>query len=252
MGKASVAARLRVFFDIDGTILLTDGAGRTALRVALEAVYGTTGPLDGYTFHGKTDPQIVLELMHEAGIEELEVRRLMPEVWPHYLGRLEQELGVRRTAGRIRLLPGVSELLAALVSRREIALGLLTGNIEEGARLKLIAVGLESMFQIGGFGSDSESRAEIARIAVQRARAVYGPGVGPVVVIGDTPADVACARAVDAFAVAVATGRHDVEELTEAGADVVFKDFSDTASVLECILSVARPSGDTVGGNGRR
>ncbi len=229
--------RVRVFFDIDGTLLYTDGAGRAALQSALEAVYGTAGPIEGYYFHGKTDPQIVVELMSGAGIAAEEIARRLPSMWPVYLEALRRELEARRAAGRITRLPGVTELLAALGGRDDIALGLLTGNIEEAARLKLAAAGITLAFDVGGFGSDSEDRSEIARIAIERSRRSAEPEA--FVVVGDTPEDVACARAVNARAVAVATGRHGVAELEAAGADAVFEDLRDTERVLRCILSLA-------------
>ncbi|UCC72251.1 MAG: haloacid dehalogenase-like hydrolase [Gemmatimonadota bacterium] len=239
MQQAATPIRVRVFFDIDGTLLYTDGAGRVAVQAALEAVYGTSGPIDGYIFHGKTDPRIVVELMVAAGFDEAEVRRRMPRVWPIYLRALERELEVRRREGRVTLLPGVVELLAALDSRGDVTVGLLTGNIEEGARLKLAAAGLGSTFELGGFGSDSEDRAEVARVALERSRPPVGDAEPVTVVVGDTPEDVACARAVEAYAVAVATGRHSVEQLEETGADAVFEDFSDTGAVLSCVLKLA-------------
>lgn len=250
-----MVARYPVFFDIDGTLLLTDGAGREALRAALEAVYGTSGPLEGYRFHGKTDPQIVVELIGGAGWEEDEIRRRMPSVWPVYLARLESELAARRCEGRIQILPGVPELLAVLRDRPDIALGLLTGNIEEGARLKLEAADLMRDFQFGGFGSDSEERAEVARIAVERSRTSLGEAIEPgaMVVLGDTPEDIACARAVQAHAVGVATGWHAVDVLERSGADAVFSDFSNTGKVLDCILSLSGAGGTSAGaavGNG--
>ncbi len=236
-----------MFFDIDGTLLLTDGAGRVAIAAALEAVFGTSGPLDGYTFHGKTDPQIVVELMGAAGLDERDVRARLPEVWPVYLESLERGLEVRRREGRITVLPGIAALLAALEERRGVSLGLLTGNIEPGARLKLAAAGVPWKFDVGGYGSDSELRSEVARTAVSRCRESAGEPA-EVVVVGDTPEDVACARAVNARAVAVATGRHGVAELEQAGADAVFEDFSDTEAALHCILSLAGAAGN---GGGR-
>lgn len=234
--------------------MLTDGAGRAALRRALEVIYGTTGPLAAFNFHGKTDPQIVVELLTSAGMEEAEIRGRLSSVWPVYLEALDRELEDRRARGRIVLLPGVRELLATLERRPEVKLGLLTGNIEPAARLKLSAAGVSARFDVGGFGSDSEVRVEIARIAVDRCRSASGPGETPaVVVVGDTPDDVACARAVDATAVAVATGRHSVAELEAAGADAVFEDFNDTGRVVGFVLAaggVANLDGD--GGSGRR
>ncbi len=237
-----------ILFDIDGTLLLTDGAGRVALHAALEAVYGTIGNPEDYSFHGKTDPQIVLELMGGAGLEAPAIRERMPAVWQLYLQRLQSELEVRRREDRIEVLPGVRDVLAQLESRSDVVLGLLTGNIEEGARLKLEAAGMASSFSFGGFGSDSENRAGVARAAMERLRYHMGELDGrSVVVVGDTPEDVACARAVDARALAVATGRHTIAELEEAGADVVFADFSDAEAVVDSMLGL---SGADAAGNG--
>ncbi len=230
---------VRVFFDIDATLLLTDGAGRAALKTALETVYGTSGRLEGYTFHGKTDPQIVVELLAGGGLEHQEIRDRLTAMWPVYLEALQRELDTRRTEDRLRLLPGVSELLTALEAMEGVTLGLLTGNIEAAARMKLAAAGVTTKFEVGAYGSDAEVRSEIARIAVERSRACAGEGSGPeaLVIVGDTPEDIACARSVDGRAVAVATGRHSVAELEQAGADVVFSDFSDTEAVLNSILA---------------
>lgn len=240
--KASTSAELLVLFDIDGTLLLTDGAGRVAIRQALEAVYGTSGAMEGYNFHGKTDPQIIVELMGSAGLEDGEVRARMSEIWPIYLEILDRELEVRRAENRITVLPGVADLLAVLKSRPGVSLGLLTGNIEQGAKLKLAAAGVPWLFDVGAYGSDSEVRSEIARVAVERSRSAGGTPAA-VLVVGDTPEDVACARAVDALALAVATGRHRTDELEEAGADAVFDDLGDTEAVLQCIQSLARGGG---------
>ncbi len=124
MEEITAPARALVFFDIDGTLLLTDGAGRVALRTALEEVYGSSGPLDGYNFHGKTDPRIVVELMTAAGLSEEEVRARLHSVWPVYLRALDGELEVRRAGDRITVLPGIHELLAELERRRGLRVGL--------------------------------------------------------------------------------------------------------------------------------
>jgi phosphoglycolate phosphatase-like HAD superfamily hydrolase len=234
-----VSVTLRVFFDIDATLLLTDGAGRAALRAALEKVYGTSGQLDGYAFHGKTDPQIVVELLTGSGLDERGIRDRMPAMWPVYLEALQRELDARRAEDRVTLLPGVPELLAELEVMEGVSLGLLTGNIEAAARMKLAAAGVTTKFEFGGYGSDSGVRTEIARIAVERSRSRVSDTLGTqvLVVVGDTPEDIACARSVRGRAVAVATGRHSVSELKQAGADVVFSDFSDTEAVLSGILA---------------
>jgi phosphoglycolate phosphatase len=248
--EAAPRSRVRVFFDIDGTLLLTDGAGRVAIRAALERVYGTSGSSDGYSFHGKTDPQIVVELISGAGLEEEEIRRRMHAVWPVYLERLERELSLRQAEDRITVLPGVADLLEALEKREEVSLGLLTGNVEEGARLKLAAAGVTAAFEVGAFGSDSEDRSEVARVALERSRSADGATSRAMVVVGDTPEDIACAHAVGALAVAVATGRHGVEELVEAGADATFADLSDTGRVVDCLLSLSRTRGASAGAAG--
>lgn len=241
---------VRVFFDIDATLLLTDGAGRAALKAAMETVYGTSGRLEGYMFHGKTDPQIVVELLTEGGIDESEIRGRLSSMWPVYLDALRHELDVRRSEGRIKLLPGVAELLAKLEDVEGVCLGLITGNIESAAMMKLAAAGVTTRFAAGGYGSDSETRCEIARVALRRSRSRAGTSSGPeaVVVVGDTPEDVACARCLDGRAVAVATGRHSVAELERAGADVAFGDFSDTEAVLNGILTPI--AGESVGRDG--
>jgi phosphoglycolate phosphatase-like HAD superfamily hydrolase len=238
---------VRIFFDIDATLLLTDGAGRAALRAALEVVYGSRGQLDGYLFHGKTDPQIVVELLEGSGMDEAEIRERMPAMWPVYLEALQRELDERRSTRRIKILPGVAELLAELDGAEGVSLGLITGNIEAAARMKLAAAGVKTRFAVGGYGSDAEVRSEIARIALDRSRSrlEWNSGEDVVVVVGDTPEDIACARCLGGRAVAVATGRHSVEELEQAGADVVFSDFGDTGAVLNGILH--RPAAGTSG-----
>ncbi len=190
--------------------------------------------------------------MGGAGFAQAEIRGKMATVWPVYLERLASELEVRRREERIQVLPGVRDVLDELTRRPGITLGLLTGNIEAGAWLKLEAAGMASSFRLGGFGSDAEHRADVARVAVERLRSYLGDSEAeaPVVVVGDTPDDVACARAVKASAVAVATGRHSVDELEETGADAVFADFSDAGQVIGRLLSLLGASGTSAGGAG--
>ena len=243
------APKVRVFFDIDGTMLLSAGAGRVALETAMEQVFGTTGQLDSYHFHGKTDPQIVIDLLGAAGLDPTMIRSRLASMWPVYLEALKGELQIRREEGSIEMLPGVPELLAVLEGREGITLGLLTGNIEPAAWLKLQAANVTTRFEVGGFGSDAEVRIDIARIAVQRIQAV-DDAPSRVVVVGDTPDDIECARAVGGYSVAVATGRHGTQELAEAGADAVFADLSDTTVVLKTIMLAAEQPGDSAGAVG--
>lgn len=225
-----------VLFDIDGTLLLSDGAGRRAIHRALREVFGTTGPAD-YFFDGKTDPQIVRELMRMAGHGDERIDADMQRLLALYLECLHEELGDPQH--RPYMLPGVPELLNALEARSEVILGLLTGNLELGARAKLEAVGLDpTRFRIGAFGSDHELRPELPAIARARTRRDLGVDVtgNAIVVIGDTPADLTCGRSLGAGAIGVATGRYPVEELAKHEPLAVFADLSGTDAVTRVIL----------------
>ncbi|HEY9448960.1 MAG TPA: HAD family hydrolase, partial [Gemmatimonadaceae bacterium] len=195
-----------ILFDIDGTILWSDGAGRRAMTAALTQVFGGAGPTD-YRYDGKTDPQIVRDLMRLEGHAEEMIDERMAPLIERYLTGLEEELAAGLHA---HLFEGVPELLDALEARDDIVLGLLTGNIRAGAALKLRSAGIDmDRFRIGAFGSDHHHRPELPAIAQRRAREELGleiPGKA-MVVIGDTPADIECGRAIGARAVGVATGR---------------------------------------------
>lgn len=225
-----------VLFDIDGTLVSTHGAGSRAVRRALLEVYGETGPIDSYDFHGRTDPQIVRELLRLAGLDDDAIDNRLEGLWDIYLEGLEHELG--KPHANTHPLPGVVPLLDALHQTRDDLVALLTGNIEPGARLKLSAVGLWDRFDFGAYGSDHERRDRLPAVAQRRARErtgleFHGPDI---VIIGDTPFDVTCGQALGVWTVAVATGRHTPEELEEAGADAVFEDLSDTDAVVEAIV----------------
>jgi phosphoglycolate phosphatase len=229
-------SRKIVLFDIDGTILWTDGAGRRAVFQALEEHFGATGPGE-HRFDGKTDPQIVRELMRHAGVAEEDIDARLEVVLERYLALLESELA--ETDHRDHVFPGVHELLEALESRDDVLLGLLTGNIHPGARAKLSAVGIApDRFRVGAFGSDHHDRPELPEIARRRAERLLGGAVSgrDVVVIGDTPADIACGEAIGARAIGVATGRYSVDELAACGPSAVFPDLRDTDAVLRAIL----------------
>jgi len=235
-GRQSPAVRL-VLFDIDGTLLWSDGAGRRAINRALADIFGETGPAE-HRFDGKTDPQIVREMMRIAGRDDADIDRRMAPLFTRYVACLEEEL--RDPAHHAKPLPGVRELLDSLSQEPEVALGLLTGNLLDGARAKLRAVGIDpEMFIVGAFGSDHEHRPELPGIAQRRAKEALGldiPG-RHVVVIGDTPADVQCGRGIGARAIGVATGRYSPDELREHGAAAVFADLTDTEAVLMAILA---------------
>ena len=234
--QAASRLPLIVLFDIDGTLLLSDGAGRRAINHALVEVFGATGP-ENHRFDGKTDPQIVRELMRHIGHGDDHIDAQMERLLAIYAERLEGEL---RDPNHVpRLMPGIMPLLDALDARDDVLLGLLTGNIPDGAAAKLRAVGIApERFEVGAFGSDHEHRHELPAIAQRRARALVGgeiPG-DHLVVIGDTPADITCGRSIGVRAIGVATGRYSTSELASYGAVAVFEDLSDTSQVLGAIL----------------
>ena len=229
--------RRLVLFDIDGTILLTAGAGRRAVLRAVGELITLSEAARAVRFDGKTNPLIVMELLTASGHPVPEDRDIIASVCERYVGYLEAELadGARATT----LLPGIVALLEALERDPRVVLGLLTGNVVRGARLKLASVGLDpERFVVGAYGSDSHHRPDLPSIAAHRAEPFLGriPSGPEVVIIGDTPADVTCGAGIGARPVAVATGSYEEEVLRAAGAAAVFADFSDTARVVEAIL----------------
>ena len=230
-----------VLFDIDGTLLWTDGAGRRAIHRALLDEAGTAGPIERYRFDGKTDPQIVRELLSLADHPRAGDDDLIETVCRRYVGHLRAEL--ERPTQATHLLAGTAELLEALEAREAAGaavVGLLTGNVAPGAALKLRSAGLDpARFRVGAYGSDSARRADLPAVAAARASALTGRGfAGPdVVILGDTPEDVACGRAIGARSVAVATGFYDVAALRSSGAAYVFETLADTAAVLDAIFA---------------
>ncbi len=224
-----------VLFDIDGTILWTNGAGRRAMEGALHAAFGDVGD-KSYRYDGKTDAQIVREQMRMANFCDEAIDERMPDVLADYLSRLEDELSSKVSVATAY--EGVAELIDAVDAHHAHVLGLLTGNVVEGARLKLAAVGIDfNRFAVGAYGSDAESRPALPAIAIARAKESLGlhvPG-DRVVIVGDTPSDIDCGRSVGARAIAVATGHYSVDELAAHNPAAVFADLRDTAAVLHAI-----------------
>jgi phosphoglycolate phosphatase-like HAD superfamily hydrolase len=223
-------------FDIDGTLLWTNGAGRRAMERALFANLGTSGPAD-HRYDGKTDRQIVREAMRHEGFADADVDAKMEAVLSTYLGELAVEL--EREDHGVALLPGVPGLLDALEARDDVILGLLTGNLVHGAERKLRVVGIDfGRFRVGAYGSDGEHRHDLPAIARDRASAQLGrPLTGDAcVIIGDTPSDIACGRAIGARAIAVATGHYDVAALGACNPHAVFPDLTDTDAIVRAIV----------------
>jgi phosphoglycolate phosphatase len=226
-----------VLFDIDGTLLSSTSAGRSAIHAAFAEEFADLAFFDQVRFDGKTDPQIVAELYAAAGEPHRATPVHVEAMLGRYLGHLEQRLA----AGlhEVKALPGVPSLLEALHARDDVVVGLLTGNVVPGARLKLEAAGLPfDRFTLGAFGSDSAHRPDLPAVAASRAASLMGrvPSGRDVVIVGDTPADITCGLGICAHAIGVATGSYRLEELRDAGAAAAFPNLADTAAVMEAIL----------------
>lgn len=228
-------ARL-VLFDVDGTLVLTGGAGARAMTLALRDLLGVENGFEGIPMPGRTDGIILKDALERGGHPNDEA--VLEDFQRRYLEHLAREIH-HPAPGKFKgVMPGVRALLDALAGRDNVLLALLTGNYRGAARLKLEHFDLWRYFRCGAFADDAHERNDLVPVAVSRARECGFPEVAPghVVVIGDTALDVACARAAGARAIAVATGGVDVETLRSSGADAVFEDLSDTNAALAAIL----------------
>jgi phosphoglycolate phosphatase len=226
-----------VLFDIDGTLLTSEGIGRTAMRRALGSIFGSPGN-PAYRYDGKTDRQIVRDVMRLEGHSDEYIDSQMEKVMEVYLEGLREN--AKSGKFNVKPLDGVVELLDALEPRGDVVLGLLTGNVEPGARTKLTAAGIDpDRFRVNAFGSDHEDRPELPAIAQRRASEKLGLDIegGRMVVIGDTPADIACGRSLGAKAIGVASGHYTVEQLQEHDPYAVFPSLANTQQLLESIVN---------------
>lgn len=223
---------MRLFlFDVDGTLIWAHGAGRIALTRAIRETYGAPVDFDRYDSRGKTDPQIVLNLLRAAGVPDEAVRSRLQDCFDRHVRYLDALID---DGHPVQMMPGIPELVRGLSARADCLVGLLTGNIEGGARAKLRPTGLLPHFRIGAFGSDSADRRRLPAIARRRARDLTGQDFSfdEILIIGDTPLDVDCARACGARSVAVATGQHGYDELGSCAPDLLFADFADAEAAL--------------------
>ena len=216
--------KLLLLFDIDGTLLLSGGAGLRALNQAFLELFGTANAFDGIPVAGRTDPLLLTDASVRQGIALDSVQR--QRFHDRYCDLLELE--ILQPGPRKGLMPGVEELLRHVHHRPELCVGLLTGNFARAARIKLEHFGLWPFFVCGEYGDDAAERDELVPVAVGRARTAGAVVRSPahVVVIGDTPLDIRCATAAGARSIAVATGSFDVRTLDRKGATAVLPDLS--------------------------
>jgi phosphoglycolate phosphatase len=215
-------------FDIDGTLLASGGAGKTAMEQALTQEFHVAVDDHQVPFSGRTDRAITRDLFQTYGIAHT------AENCRRYLNTYLRLLPGCLNSHQGRVLPGIIELLQLLAQRSHVHMGLLTGNVREGARIKLGHYGLADFFAFGGFGDAHFERDDVAREALEAAKTHAGPDIDleRFWVIGDTPLDIQCARAIGARVAAVATGWHSLQELAAARPDVVLTDLSDPAPLL--------------------
>jgi phosphoglycolate phosphatase-like HAD superfamily hydrolase len=237
--------RKLVLFDIDGTLVLTGGAGIRAMNRACAELVGHDQALASIPVAGRTDRVILSDVVSSAGhsLDDGLLEQLRDSYILHLREEIErpghtqnfESLGAR--GGIKAVMPGIRELLAALAQRDDVFLGLLTGNFEAGARIKLEHFDLWHYFRCGAFGDDSPNRNDLVPFAVRRAQECGAPRVAAedILVVGDTPHDIACARAVGAVPVAVATGGFTADQLRDHGADIVFQDLSRTEEFLKLL-----------------
>lgn len=224
-----------ILFDIDGTLIWPDGAGRAAMSHALTEVFGVAGPADSLPMAGKTDWQIITELLMAAGLGQSSIDAGLPRCFQAIARHTAQTTRERQ----IRACPGVRPLLARLYAHPGAVLGLLTGNLATTAPIKLRAANVDpALFCVGAYGNDVPTRSQLPAVAVARAQALTTHTFSgkDVIIIGDTPADVTCGQHLGVTAIGVATGHYTPEALGTAGADYVFPDLADTDTVLQAIL----------------
>jgi len=220
-----------ILFDVDGTLLRCGKQVGCLFVEALEEVFGGVAELEGYSFAGKTDSRIVIDMIRATGRDEAEILLKLPAMRELYLDKLER--GLRRDG--MLLLPGVHDLLERLSARDDVVIGLLTGNWRRGAKIKLGHFDLNRYFAFGAFGDDAIDRRDLVPVAMARAEAASGVRFEPeqTLIVGDTAFDVDCARASGVPSLAVTTGFATAERLEEAGADWVFADLVEASREFE-------------------
>lgn len=232
-----------LLFDVDGTLLKTGGAGMRAMRVVAQRLFGEGFRWEGIEVSGHLDPLIFAELAVINGLDDDPTHH--QQFRDHYLEQLAFELAT--DGADVRALGGVHDTLAVLRERADregdVALGLLTGNYTRAVPIKLGAVGIDpAWFEVTAFGDEANNRAGLVELAMAKHASVTGRDTNPdrVIVIGDTPRDVTCAHTHGCVAFAVATGPYSVDQLRQAGADVVVADLTDPTPLTERVAQAGR------------
>ena len=220
-----------ILWDIDGTLLSSGGAGMRALRTPLRELHGIEASLEDIDYAGRTDRHILRQIFTRHGLP------ISEENFNRFLDVYAATLPTELANPGARVLPGVPALLRDAAARSDVTQGLLTGNVRRGARAKLAFHGLWDFFPFGAFADDSEHRNELGPHAVRRAREHTGVDFPPerTWIIGDTPHDIACGRAIGAKTLAVATGSHSVEALSAHAPTAVLSDLADAAGFWRLI-----------------
>ena len=227
-----------LLFDVDGTLVTTGGVGRRALEIAFERSFDRRDACRTFRLDGMTDRAIVRTGMRAIGIEPTEA--LIDRVLVDYLLVLAEEVAAA-PAANYRVHAGMAQTLDAARGHGDIAVGLGTGNIREGARIKLERVSIYDRFPFGGFGCDAEDRTALIRRGAERGAAILGAPIEEcrVVVIGDTPKDVAAAAAIGAESIGVGTGSFTPEQLVAAGATRAFSNLA-APGAMDAVLGAPR------------
>jgi phosphoglycolate phosphatase len=222
-----------VLFDVDGTLISTRGAGMRAFYRALKDHFDVLVDNNAIRPDGKTDPLILKELLSYCNLAERWCEKTRDALFSTYLSCLEEEMAQASSRGLIRVLPGVLDFLKNLGRQSDFAVGLVTGNLEKGAFTKLSHAGLDGFFRFGGYGSDSENRTELTRMAIQRGTRLVAPEpVENSFVIGDTPLDVLHGRSAGAYVIAVASARYGMDDLASSEPDFLVPDLTSADKII--------------------
>lgn len=234
---ADSQGRLAWLFDVDGTLLLTDGAARESFSDALRDVLGIEDDLTDVAFAGRTEPLILGDILRKHG------RRFNADLEQRYWESVFANMRRNLRPDRGWLMPGALDLVAAVEREPGWVAGLLTGNMTGMAHIKLARFGIEKRFAFGAFGEEAPDRNALAVLAVERVRARYGIPPEGCIVVGDTEHDITCARAAGAHVIAVATGFHSRTALEACGPDLMLDDLTDTAGIIAWARARAAAAG---------